>query len=322
MNLVTGGTGFIGAHIVRALLARGEAVRCLVRASSARDNLDGLDVEIVTGDLREPESLRAAMRGVRSLYHCAADYRLWARDSRELYDSNVGGTRNTLAAAADAGVTRVVYTSSVGALGLRPDGEPADETVPVTIEQMIGHYKRSKFLAEREAEAWVARGLPVVLVHPTFPVGDLDVKPTPTGRMIADYLDRKMPAYVDTGLNVVDVRDVAEGHLLAAERGEPGGKYILGNRNMTLKEVLDLLSEITGLPRVRVRLPLFVPMTFAAFDTSLARLSGRTPRVSVESVRMSGYKMYFDPAKAIRELGLPQSSIRDALARAVEWFRR
>ncbi len=322
MNLVTGGTGFIGAHIVRALRSRGEAVRCLVRASSVRDNLDGVDVEVVTGDLREPESLRAAMKGVRALYHCAADYRLFARDSRELYDSNVGGTRNILAAAADAGVAQVVYTSSVGALGLRPDGAPADETVPVTVEQMIGHYKRSKFLAEREAEAWVARGLPVVIVHPTFPVGDLDIKPTPTGRLIADYLDRKMSAYVDTGLNVVDVRDVAEGHLLAAEHGKPGGKYILGNRNMTLKEVLDLLSEITGLPRVRVRVPVWIPLTFAALDTSFARLTGRTPRVSVESVRMSSHKMYFDPGKSVRELGLPQSPIRDALARAVEWFRR
>ena len=322
VELVTGGTGFIGAHIVRALLRRGGVVRCLVRPGSTRANLEGLDVEVVTGDLREPESLSPAMRGVRTLYHCAADYRLYARDSSELYESNVAGTRNILSAAADAGVGKVVYTSSVGALGLHPDGRPADENVPVTLEKMIGHYKRSKFLAEREAEIWVGRGLPVVLVHPTFPVGDLDVKPTPTGQMILDYLARKMPAYVDTGLNVVDVRDVAEGHLLAAERGEPGEKYILGNRNMTLKQILDLLAEITGLPRVRIRLPLWVPLTFAALDTSLSRLTGRTPRVSVESVRMSGHRMYFDPGKAVRELGLPQSPVRDALVRAVEWFRR
>jgi dihydroflavonol-4-reductase len=235
MNLVTGATGFIGAHIVRVLLERGEAVRGLVRESSSRINLDGLDVEIATGDLRNPGSLRAAMAGVRRLYHCAADYRLYSRDPEELYASNVEGTRNILDAAFHAGVERVVYTSSVGALGLRKDGEPADETVPVSVDDMIGHYKRSKFLAEREAESWVAKGLAVVIVNPSFPVGDLDVKPTPTGRMILDYVKRRMPAYVDTGLNVVDARDVAVGHVLAAERGVPGEKYILGHRNMTLR---------------------------------------------------------------------------------------
>jgi dihydroflavonol-4-reductase len=320
MNLVTGASGFIGAHIVRALLERGERVRCLVRASSPRTNLQNLDVEIATGDLREPESLRVAMVGVRRLYHCAADYRLYSREPGELYASNVEGTRNVLDAAASAGVERVVYTSSVGALGLRDDGEPADENVPVSVDDMIGHYKRSKFLAEREAESWVAKGLAVVIVNPSFPVGDLDVKPTPTGRMILDYVKRRMPAYVDTGLNVVDVRDVAVGHVLAAEGGVPGEKYILGNRNMSLREVLDLLSEITGLPPVRVRLPLWVPLTFAAIDTSFARLTGRTPRVPVESVRMSRHRMYFDASKAVRELGMPQTPVREALTRAVEWF--
>jgi dihydroflavonol-4-reductase len=322
MNLVTGATGFIGAHIVRVLLERGEAVRGLVRESSSRINLDGLDVEIATGDLRNPGSLRAAMAGVRRLYHCAADYRLYSRDPEELYASNVEGTRNILDAAFHAGVERVVYTSSVGALGLRKDGEPADETVPVSVDDMIGHYKRSKFLAEREAESWVAKGLAVVIVNPSFPVGDLDVKPTPTGRMILDYVKRRMPAYVDTGLNVVDARDVAVGHVLAAERGVPGEKYILGHRNMTLREVLDLLAEITGLPPVRVRLPFWVPLTFAAIDTSIARVMGRTPRVSVESVRMSRHRMYFDASKAVRELGLPQTPVREALGRAVEWFGR
>jgi len=320
MNLVTGATGFIGAHITRALLGRGEQVRCLVRASSARTNLEGLDVEVATGDLRDAGSLRAAMAGVRRLYHCAADYRLYSRDPNELYASNVEGTRNIMDAAASADVERVVYTSSVGALGLRNDGEPADETVPVCLDDMIGHYKRSKFLAEREAESWVEKGLAVVIVNPSFPVGDLDVKPTPTGRMILDYVKRRMPAYVETGLNVVDVRDVAVGHLLAAERGVPGEKYILGHCNMTLREVLDVLAEITGLPPVRVRLPFWVPLSFAAIDTSIARMTGRTPRVSVESVRMSRHRMYFDASKAVRELGLPQTPVREALGRAVEWF--
>jgi dihydroflavonol-4-reductase len=319
--LVTGGTGFVGAHVVRALLARGEDVRCLVRATSASANLDGLEVERVVGDLRDAPSLRAALRGVRVLYHCAADYRLYARDPRELYRSNVEGTRAILAAAAEEGVERVVYTSSVGALGLAPGEGVADETTPVTLERMIGHYKRSKFLAEREAEAWAARGLAVVIVNPSTPVGELDVKPTPTGQMIVDFLERRMPAYVRTGLNLVDVRDVAAGHLLAAERGRVGERYILGARNMTLREILEELADLTGLPAPRVRLPHWIPFVAAACDTGLARLRGRAPRVPLEGVRMARHHMWFDAAKAVRELGLPQSPVRDALARAVAWFR-
>jgi dihydroflavonol-4-reductase len=321
MNLVTGGTGFVGAHVVRALLAKGRPVRCLVRPRSRRNNLDGLPVEIAEGDLSDPASLARAMRGVSMLYHVAADYRLFAKDPQELYRSNAGGTENILAAAAGAAVSRVVYTSSVGALGLRSDGSPSNETTPVSREEVVGHYKKSKYDAERVAEAWAAKGLPVVIVNPSTPVGELDFKPTPTGQVIVDFLNRRIPAYVDTGLNLVDVRDVAIGHLLAAEKGRPGEKYILGNRNMALKEILDLLARLTGLPAPKVRLPHVLPLAVAAVDTFLSRALGKTPRVSVESVRMSMHRMFFDASKAVRELGLPQSPVEDALGRAVAWFR-
>jgi dihydroflavonol-4-reductase len=321
MNLVTGGTGFVGAHVVRALLRSGEQVRCLVRPTSHRSNLDGLPVEIAEGDLSDPASLARAMRGVSTLYHVAADYRLFAKDPQELYRSNAGGTENILAAAAGAAVSRVVYTSSVGALGLRSDGSPSKETTPVSREEVVGHYKKSKYDAERVAEAWAAKGLPVVIVNPSTPVGELDVKPTPTGQVIVDFLNRRIPAYVDTGLNLVDVRDVAIGHLLAAEKGRPGEKYILGNRNMTLKEILDVLARLTGLPAPKVRLPHVVPLAVAAVDTLFSRALGKAPRVSVESVRMSMHRMFFDASRAVRELGLPQSPVEDALGRAVAWFR-
>ncbi len=321
MDLVTGGTGFVGAHVVRALAVRGGAVRCLARIASRRDNLEGLDVEIVPGDLTDPGSLARAMAGVSTLYHVAADYRLWARDPQELYRSNVAGTDNVLRAAAEAGVSRVVYTSSVAALGLTPDGSPGDETTPVERSRIIGHYKKSKYDAEQVARAWAARGLPVIIVNPSTPVGELDIKPTPTGRMIVDFLNRRMPAYVDTGLNLIDVRDVAAGHLLAAEKGRSGESYILGHRNMSLKEILDLLSQLTGLPSPRTRLPHWIPLAAAAVDTAVSRLTGRAPRVSLESVRMSTHRMFFDAAKAVRTLGLPQTPVAEPLARAVVWFR-
>ena len=321
MNLVTGGTGFVGAHVVRALLARGAAVRCLVRPGSNRSNLEGLAVDLVEGDLRDRCSLDRALRGVETLYHVAADYRLWTKDPGELYRANAGGTENVLAAAAGAGVGRVVYTSSVGALGLTKDGSPADETTPVARDEVVGHYKKSKYDAERVAEAWAARGLPVVIVNPSTPVGELDVKPTPTGQLVVDFLNRRLPAYVDTGLNLVDVRDVAAGHLLAAEKGRPGEKYILGHRNLTLKEILEALSRLTGLPAPAVRLPHAVPLAVAAVDTFVSGLLGRPPRISLESVRMSRHRMFFDAAKAVRELGLPQSPVDAALGRAVAWFR-
>ena len=320
-NLVTGGTGFLGAHVVRALLARGREVRCLVRTGTPRDNLDGLPVEIAAGDLNDPASLARACAGADIVYHVAADYRLFARDPKEIYRTNVDGTRALLRAASDAGVTRFVHTSSVGALGLTADGSPADETTPVALEDVVGHYKRSKFLAEREAEAAARAGLPVVIVNPSTPIGEYDIKPTPTGQIVSDFLARRMPAYVRTGLNLVDAKDVAEGHLLAAERGRVGEKYILGHRNMTLKEMLDALAAITGLAAPRVRVPHAVPLVVGAIDTALARWTGRVPRVPLEAVRMSRKTMYFDSSKAVRELGLPQTDVTLALGRAVEWFR-
>jgi dihydroflavonol-4-reductase len=321
IDLVTGGTGFVGAHVVRALLARGRAVRCLVRPESRRDNLEGLPIEVVLGDLTNPASLARVLSGVSTLYHCAADYRLYAKDPPELYAANVGGTENVLRAASEAGVERVVYTSSVGALGRKADGTPADETTPASRAQMTGDYKKSKYDAERVAEAWAGRGLPVVIVNPSTPVGELDVKPTPTGQMIVDFLNRRMPAYVDTGLNLVDARDVGEGHVLAAERGRVGEKYILGNRNMTLKEILDTLSRLTGIPSPGRRMPHWLPLAAAALDTAAARITGRVPRIPLEGVRMSRYRMFFDSSKAVRELGLPQTPVEESLRRAVAWFR-
>jgi dihydroflavonol-4-reductase len=320
--LLTGATGFVGGHIARALLDRGERVRCLVRPASSRENIRDLPVEVAVGDLRDAGSLREAVAGCDVVYHCAADYRLDAGDAHELYASNVTGTDNLLGAAAEAQVKRVVYTSSVGALGLHRDGTPADEKTPVALSDMIGNYKRSKFQAERVVEGWVERGLPVVLVHPSTPVGERDIKPTPTGQMIVDFLGRRFPAYVDTGLNLVDVKDVAAGHLLAAERGVPGERYILGHRNMTLKEILDTLAGLTGLPSPRIRVPHWLPMVAAQVDVRVSKWRKRTPRATPEAVRMSRKKMFFDASKAVRELGMPQSPVEAALGRAVEWFSR
>ena len=295
-------------------------MRCLARRGSRRDNLAGLDVEVVEGDLTDSASLSRAAKGASTLYHVAADYRLWTRHRGDLHRSNVEGTENVLRAAADAGVEKVVYTSSVAALGL-VDGGSADETTPVVRDRIIGEYKKSKYDAERVADAWAGKGLAVVIVNPSTPIGERDIKPTPTGQMIVDFLNRKMPAYVDTGLNLVDVRDVAEGHLLAAEKGKVGERYILGNRNMTLKEILDALSALTGIPSPTVKLPHWIPFAAAAIDTAFARVSWRAPHVSLDSVRMSTHRMYFDASKAVRELGLPQTPVEDALGRAVSWFR-
>jgi dihydroflavonol-4-reductase len=304
------------------LLDRGFEVRCLVRESSRLDNLNDLDVEVVRGDLARADDVLRAVRGCDHVFHCAADYRLYVPDPRTMYASNVEGTRNVMQAAAGAGVQRVVYTSTVGALGVFADGRVADETTPVGFADMVGHYKKSKYQAEQVVEEWAAEGLPVVLVHPSAPVGDHDVKPTATGQMIVDFLDGRMSAYVDTGLNLIDVRDVAAGHLLAAEHGRNGEKYILGNRNLTLKQILDILSQITGLPSPRVKVPHWVPLTVSAVDTWLARPLGRAPRVPLDAVRLSRKKMFFSPEKAVRELGLPQTPVEQALERAVEWFRR
>jgi dihydroflavonol-4-reductase len=317
---VTGGTGFIGAHLVRALKARGHEVRCLVRPGSRRDNLSGLDVELQPGDLLDRESLRTGMQGCEVVYHCAADYRLYG-DRGAIIRHNVDGTRNVLSVAEAARVRRIVYTSSVGALGTREDGNPADETTPVGLDDMVGGYKISKFLAEREVEAWCARGLPVITVNPSTPIGEFDLKPTPTGQVVIDFLAQRMRAYVETGLNLVDVRDVAVGHILAAERGVPGEKYILGNENRTLKELFDLLAKISGIPSPRVKLPHWLPLAVAALEAPIARVFARRPRVPLDGARMARKTMFFDSSKAVRELGFPQSPIEPALARAVAWFR-
>jgi dihydroflavonol-4-reductase len=319
--LLTGATGFIGGHLLQALLEAGAETRCLVRSESPRRNLDGLDVEVVTGDLRDAESLKRALRGCELAFHCAADYRLYSKRPVELYESNVQGTRNLMQAAAEAGVRRVVYTSSVGTLGLHADGSPANEETPVAVEDMVGHYKRSKYLAERVADEWVEKGLTVVIVNPSTPVGEGDLKPTATGQMIVDFLNRKTPAYVDTGLNLIDVHDVALGHVRAAERGRTGQKYILGNRNMSLREIYLTLGSLTGLPAPRLKVPHWLPLGWAALDTGFARLAGRTPGVSLEAVRLSRHRMYFDAGKAVRELNLPQTAVEEALQRAVVWFR-
>lgn len=318
--LVTGGTGFVGANVVRELLAEGATVRVLVRAGSDRRALAGLPVETCPGDLLDPGSLRRAVAGVHTLFHVAADYRLWARDPRELYRTNVGGTRAILAAAAEAGVTRVVYTSTVGALGLPRDGTPGTETTPVSLRDMVGPYKASKFLAEQAALDFARRGLPVVVVNPSAPVGPWDVKPTPTGQMVVDFLEGRMFATLDTGLNLVHVRDVARGHLLAAARGRPGEKYILGHANLSLAQIGGLLAEVGAGRAPRLRIPWVVAWLAAGCMEALARLTSRPPRVPLAAVRMAKKRMYFSPAKAVQELGLPQTDVRQALADAVEWF--
>jgi len=318
--LVTGATGFVGANVVRALLDDGQRVRALVRRSSDRRAIEGLALDVCEGDLLDPGSLRGAVTGARHVYHVAADYRLWARDPRDLYRANVDGTRAVLAACADAGVERVVYTSTVGALGIPEDGSPGTETTPVTLADMVGPYKRSKFLAERVALEWASRGLPVVVVNPSAPVGPWDIKPTPTGQLIVDFLRGKMFATLDTGLNLVHARDVARGHLLAAERGRVGEKYILGNQNLSLTEIFGMLARLTGHPAPRIRVPWALAWCGALGMEAVARLTGGVPQVPLTAVRMARKRMHFSAAKAVRELGLPQTPVEDALRDAVEWF--
>lgn len=311
--------------MARLLAERGDRIRLLVREGSRRDNLTGLPTdrtEIVVGDLTDPSSLCAALDGCPRLYHVAADYRLWSRDPQELYRSNVDGTRLLLRAARDAGVERVVYTSTVGALGIPRDGSPGDEESPVCESDMVGHYKRSKYLAEAEATQAAARGMNLVIVNPSTPVGENDIKPTPTGRIIVDFLNRKLPAYVDTGLNLIDVHDVAAGILLAGEHGRRGQRYILGNLNITLKAMLDLLAEITGQPAPNVKIPYAAAWVVVGLENLISNhVLHRPPAHPFEGVRMAKRSMFFDAGKAGRELGLPQSSVTDALRRAVDWFR-
>ena len=319
---VTGATGFLGSHVARQLLARGADLRLLVRATSRTDNIDDLPAERVVGDLRDSASLQKGMVGCECVFHVAADYRLWARNGHELYDSNVEGTRNVLQAARDAGVPRVIYTSSVATMGFGNNGRLTDESTPVTIANMIGDYKRSKFLAERLVIEAGQAGQNVVMVNPTTPIGERDIKPTPTGRIVVDFLRRKFPAYVDTGLNLVDVVDCAHGHLLAMEKAIPGERYILGSENLTLKQILDKLAAITGLPSPKVKLPYAMAYATGVVDTLVTgTIRKREPRVTLDSVRMGRKKMFVSSAKAQRQLGWNPRPVDDALRRAVEWFQ-
>jgi dihydroflavonol-4-reductase len=316
MVLVTGASGFLGWHVARLLSESGKRVKALIRpASKVRE----LDVETATGDLRDPASLEGAVSGCKEVFHVAADYRLWSRYPHELYDSNVEGTRNLLAAARKAGVERFVYTSTVGCIGI-PSGGIGDEAQPVGIEEMSGDYKRSKFLAERAALEFAREGFPVVIVNPTAPIGDHDFKPTPTGRIVLDFVRGEMPAYIDTGLNLVDARDVARGHLLAAERGKVGERYILGCENLTLQQILERLATITGKKAPAVQLPYAVAYAAGLFTTGWAAISGQTPRVPMEAVRMAKKKMFVTHEKAARELGYRPGPVDEALRRAVDWF--
>lgn len=321
-TLVTGGTGFLGSAVVRELLKRGETVRALARPNSDRRNLEGLQVELVEGDLTNHASLDQAVSGCEALYHVAADYRLWVPEPETIYRNNVDGTRHLMQAARNAGVARIVYTSSVATLGLNADATPADEDTPVTLNDMIGHYKRSKYLAEKEVRRMVKEeNLPAVIVNPSTPIGPRDIKPTPTGRMILDAVRGKMPAYVDTGLNIAHVDDVAYGHLLAFDKGVTGERYILGGENMTLKEILTQIAEIAGTSPPRIKLPTGLILPIAHLMESWARLTkSGEPLATVDGVKLARKKMFFSAEKARKLLGYEPRSAREALEDAVAWF--
>ncbi|HEY9741959.1 MAG TPA: hopanoid-associated sugar epimerase [Coleofasciculaceae cyanobacterium] len=317
---VTGATGFIGANLVRLLLQEGYEVRALVRPSSCLDNLQGVEVELVKGDLND-SNLWQQMVGCQVLFHVAAHYSLWQADREQLYHNNVLGTRNVLAAARKAGIERIVYTSSVAAIGVsKPSGTVVDETHQSPVEELVGHYKKSKFLAEQEAWKAVEAGLDIVVVNPSSPIGPLDIKPTPTGDIILRFLRRQMPFYLDTGLNFIDVRDVAWGHLLALQKGRKGDRYILGHQNLTLKQLLDQLAQITGLQAPQSTVPAWLPLSAAWIDERILASLGKQPSIPLDGVRMAHQPMYYDATKAVKELRLPQSPIRTALKDAVDWF--
>lgn len=319
---VTGGAGFVGSMVARKLVEAGHSVRVLARPTSNLRQIEGLPVEIVSGDLADVETLRQGMQGCDWVFHVAALYSYWGHSWEEFYQSNVVGTQNVLKEAGEAGVQRIVYTSSIAALGLPVGDIPANEETPVSLADKLGHYKRSKYLAEQAALEFARQGLPVVIVNPASPVGVGDYKPTATGQVVVDFLHGRMFGYVDTGMNIVDVEDVAAGHLLAVERGRIGERYILGGENLSLKQVLDTLSEVSGLPTGRLHVPHSVALTFAYFDTSLARLNPRhIPTATPDKVRQSRQKEYYDSSKAVRELGFPQTPAREALRKAVEWYR-
>ncbi len=320
-TLVTGATGFVGAAIARRLVAEGHSVRVMCRESSDRSNVEGLKVEIVTGDMTDQTSLDAAVKGCEALFHVAADYRLWIPNQASMFKNNVGGTCNVMLAAVDAGVKRIVYTSSVATLGIHPNIPVSDEETAVSYEDMIGAYKQSKFLAEQEVRALIKKGLPAVIVNPSAPVGPGDIKPTPTGRMILDAAQGKMPAYVDTGLNIVHVDDVATGHILAFEKGEIGERYILGGDNMSLKEILTEIANQIGHPPPKFCIPHNVVLPIAYAAEVWARLTDREPFATVDGVRMSKKKMFYSSDKAIRLLGYQARPAREAICDAIAWFR-
>lgn len=317
LTLVTGASGFLGWHVASLLTEQGHRVRALCRPTS---EIRELDVERVTGDLRDAESLTRAVEGCERVYHVAADYRLWSKHPADLYAANVEGTRNLLAAATRAGVQRIVYTSTVGCIGM-PSGQEGTEDTPVSIADMTGHYKRSKWLAEQVALEQARAGSPVVIVNPTAPIGDHDWKPTPTGKIIVDFLLNRLPAFVDTGLNLVDARDVASGHLLAADRGKSGERYILGCENLTLEQILQRLAKLANKPAPRLKLPYAVAYAAGVVSTGLANITGKEPMAPLEGVRMARKKMFVSHAKASRELGFQPGPVDAALQRAISWFK-
>jgi len=319
---VTGATGFVGHHVAKALAAEGADLRLLVRKTSNLANLEGIRGDLHTGDLSDPESLRPALEGCDAVLHVAADYRLWIRDPKAMYKANVNGTRDLLRLAREAGVRRVVYTSSVATMRFRSDGLVINEDTPVSLKDMVGHYKRSKFLAEQEAIAAAKAGQQVIILNPTTPIGPNDAKPTPTGRIFVDFLNRKFPAYVDTGLNLVDVAEVARTHVAALTVGTAGRRYILGGENLTLKQILDKMSAITGIPSPTVKIPFAVAATYAFFEEWITgRIRGKEPRATLEEVRMGRKKMFASSAHAQQELGFRIVPVYPAMRAAIEWFR-
>lgn len=321
--LVTGATGFIGANLVRELIRQGFDVRALVRKDSPRRNIEGLNIDTAYGDLRDSNSLGAALEGCDFLFHVAASYTFWTPRPELVYETNVTGTRNLLEAARAIGIKRIVYTSTESTIGTGKNGCPGNEALDNSLSRLAGHYKKSKYLAEKAALEMSREGLPVVIVNPTTPIGAYDIKPTPTGKIIVDFLNRRMPAYVDTGLNLVDVEDVAKGHILALEKGRPGERYILGNRNLTLKEVMGILEQATGISAPRLRMPLWVALGAAYCDEFLSgRVLKKPPRIPVAAVKTARKYRHFDCTKAVKELGLPQTPVEEAVEKAVRWFRQ
>jgi dihydroflavonol-4-reductase len=322
LAFVTGATGFVGSHVARALAEQGADLRVLVRANSNLKNIQDIKADLVIGDLRDPASLEKGIAGCDVVFHVAADYRLWVRDPGEMYRANVEGTRAILDAARKNRVRRAVYTSSVATMGFTSNGQPADENSPVSLDNMIGPYKRSKFMAEQVATEAARAGQDVVIVNPSTPVGERDIKPTPTGRIVVDFLKKKFPAYVDTGLNLVDVKECARGHIAALEKGRRGERYILGGENLTLKQILDKLAAITGLPSPNIRVPYVLALATGVVDEIVTgRIRGREPRATIDAVRMGRKKMFVSSDRAERELGWKRVPVDDALRRAAEWFR-